>query len=173
MMKTLVTLGLAFAIFATPPAVRAAGGPDTTQSIDTDCSAIQNAVMALKPVHAVLVGSKWKVMSEGDYAVAEQTRASITFVDAYKATKGYAWIATHTFGADGVQRATQLCFRQADGTLQRVRQASTLSALSDASAATAYFAPDGSVMKMSALFAVSDPAIAKKVADLPYYSQLP
>lgn len=142
------------------------------KAIDTDCNAISLAVMALKPVHVALVGGTWKVMSEGDFTVAEQTHAAVVFVDAYKQSKNYAFIHSHTFASGGAQRATELCFRQSDGTLERAKQAETVKALAAADA-TAYFASDGTLLEKSATYAENDPAVTKKVADLPYFSSLP
>ena len=146
---------------------------DQIRAIDADCSAIQNATMALRPVHLALVQSKWQVLSDADYAIAEQTRASITLVDVWKAEKNYAWIHSHSFDAQGNQRATQLCFRQADGTLERARQATTVPDLNGASAKVAYFAGDGSVIFAADAFDQNDPALTKTIASLPFYSNLP
>jgi hypothetical protein len=143
------------------------------KTIDTDCTAIQNATMALHPVHLALVQSNWKVLSDADYAVAQQTRASIVLVDAWKAEKNYAWIHSHSFDAQGNQRATQLCFRQSDGTLERARQATTVPDLNSASAKVAYFASDGSVIFAVSAFDQNDPALSKTIASLPFYSVLP
>ena len=83
------------------------GDAGAIKAIDTDCSAIQNAVMALHPIHVALIKNTWKVLSDADYTVAEQTRASITLVDAWKQGTTYAWIHSHSFDAQGNQRATQ------------------------------------------------------------------
>lgn len=143
------------------------------KGIDTDCLAIQNAIMALHPVHLALVQGTWKVLSDADYAIAEQTRASITLVDAWKAGQGYAWIHSHSFDAQGNQRATQLCFRQQDGTLQRARQATTVQDLMSSSALMAYFGSDGSVIFAASAFDQNDPALTKTIQSLPFYSVLP
>lgn len=158
-----------FAATALP--VSADGG--AVKSIDSDCSAIQNAVMALHPIHVVLAGSQWKVMSEGDYTVAEQTHKSITFADVYKQGKDYAWVHAHSFNASGKQTATQLCFRQADGSLERARQAETVPNLDAAGAEAAYYEPNGTVIQKTALFEVNDPMIAKRVKELAFYQVLP
>jgi hypothetical protein len=172
MKKTLIcAVALALGLF--PDAVRPDDMTTAVKQIDTDCSAIQSAIMALKPLHFALISSKWKVMSDADYTVAEQTHASIAFADVWTQGKNPAWVHSHTFTASGTQRATQLCFRQADGTLERVRQAATVDDLSGAAAQQAYYASDGSLIQKTSLFEVNDPAIAKKVADLPFYSNLP
>jgi hypothetical protein len=143
------------------------------KGIETECNAIQSAIQALKPVHLALVRSNWRVLSDADYTVAQRTHASVTFVDAWKRGTGYAWIAAHRFDANGNQHATQLCFRQSDGTLERARQAVTVPALNAASARQAYFASNGTIIQKSALFEVNDPALAKKIKALPFYNSLP
>jgi hypothetical protein len=146
---------------------------DMVKQIDADCQSIQNATMALHPVHLALVSGNWRVFSEGDYAVVEQTHKSIAFADVWKQGANPAWVTGHSFNANGDQRAAQLCFRQADGTLERAKQAGTAPDLDAASAEVAYFANDGSVIQKTSLFEVDDPAISKKVSDLPFYSVLP
>ena len=143
------------------------------KAINTECNAIQSAIQALHPVHLALVSSQWKVLSDADFTVAERTHASITLVDAWKSGKNYAWIHAHTFDAKGDQRATQLCFRQSDGTLERARQATTVENLNAAAAEQAFFSSDGKVIQKTAAFEENDPALAKKVEALPFYSQLP
>lgn len=143
------------------------------KAIDGDCNAIDMAIMALKPVHVMLQASTWKVVADADWVAAQQTHASVTFVDAWKQGSNYAWVHSHTFDASGNQRATQLCFRQADGSLQRARQAGTVPALDAAGAQEAYFAPDGSLIVKVGAFEVNDPAVAKSVKALPFYANLP
>jgi hypothetical protein len=143
------------------------------KQIDTECNAIQDAVMALHPIHVVYRSGNWAVLSDADMAVAVQTKASITFADVYKQQSNYAWVHAHSFDAKGNQRATQLCFRQSDGTLQRVRQAATVPDLAAATAKQAYYASDGTVIQKTTLFEENDPMIAKTVKSLPFYSQLP
>lgn len=142
------------------------------KAIDTDCNAISLAVMALKPVHVVLADGTWKVVSDGDFTIAENTHSAVMFVDAYKQGKNYAFVHSHTFAQGGAQRATELCFRQSDGTLERAKQAETVKALAAANA-TAYFASDGTLLQKTATYAENDPAVTKKVADLPYFNSLP
>jgi hypothetical protein len=175
MMKKLAVGAFALAIGLLPAAGRSdqMSAQAAVKQIDTECSAIQNAIMALKPIHLVLASGKWNVVSEGDYVAAERTHASITFADVWKQGSNPAWVHTHSFNAAGDQKATQLCFRQADGTLERAREAKTLEGLDSASAEQAYFASDGTVLQQTSMFVVNDPAVVKKVADLPFYSQLP
>jgi hypothetical protein len=151
----------------------AAGVNKTIKQIDTECNAVQDAIMALHPVHLAFVSNKWKVLTTSEYAIAEKTHESITFVDAWKQGSNYAWIHAHTFDASGNQRATQLCFRQSNGSLERVRQATTLSNLNAASAQVAYYSNNGKVIQKTSLFEVNDPAIAKQISALPYYNVLP
>ena len=178
--RSFPTRRIAIALFATvaiavPLSGRTqdAGIAVQIKAIDTDCMAIQNAIAALHPIHLTLVQGNWKVLSDADYAVAQQTRAGIVLVDAWKAEKNYAWIHSHSFDAQGNQRATQLCFRQSDGTLERARQATTVPDLDGASAKVAYFAADGSVIFAASAFDRNDPALSKTIASLPFYSVLP
>jgi hypothetical protein len=150
-----------------------AGVAAQVKAIDTNCLAIQNAIMALHPVHLAFVQSKWQVVSDANWVAAQRTHASVTFVDAWKAQNNYAWIHSHSFDAQGNQRATQLCFRQSDGTLERARQARTIRDLNGASAKVAYFAKDGSVLFAASAFDQNDPALTKKIQSLPYFSVLP
>ena len=79
----------------------------------------------LKPIHVTLRSGTWYVLSDAQMTAALQTKASLTFADVWKQGANYAWVHTHRFNASGIQRATQLCFRQSNGTLARVRQATT------------------------------------------------
>lgn len=173
MMKKIFAAAAALSVLLLPSIARSDdSNASTVAAINSECNAISLAVMALKPVHVVLAGGTWKVMSEGQYTVAENTHTAVMFVDAYKQGKNYALIHSHTFGQNGAQRATELCFRQSDGTLERAKQAETVNALAAADA-TAYFASDGTLLEKTATFAENDPAVTKKVADLPYFSSLP
>jgi hypothetical protein len=166
---------LAAAAIGTPLSVRSQNATVTAavKAIDSDCLAIQYAITALHPIHVALVQNNWKVLSDADYTEAEQTRASMTLVNAWKAGQNYAWISSNTFDANGKQHATQLCFRQSDGTLERARQAKTIPRLNRASAQAAYFASDGTLIYQVGVFDQSDPVVSKTVKSLPYYSILP
>ncbi|HEV3089809.1 MAG TPA: hypothetical protein VGX91_00035 [Candidatus Cybelea sp.] len=133
---------------------------------------IQDAVMALHPIHVAYQTGTWAVLSDADFAVAEKTGASIVLADVYKQGANYAWVDAHSFDASGKQRATQLCFRQSNGTLERARQATTVPSLAAASAQQAYFASDGTLIQKTALFEENDPQLAKKITTLPFYSVL-
>jgi hypothetical protein len=150
-----------------------AGDASATGQIDSECDAIQDAVMALHPIHVAYQSGTWAVLSDADVAVAEKVGASIMLADVYKQGTNYAWVAAHSFDASGKQRATQLCFRQSDGTLERARQATTVPSLAAASAQQAYFASDGALLQKTTLFEVNDPQLAKKITALPFYSVLP
>ena len=152
-----------------PPAAVA----DQVKAIDTDCLAIQNAVMALKPVQLVYANSTWKIASDADVAVAERTKASVTIANVYGQGNNYAWVVSHAWDQNGTQSATQLCFRQKDGSLERAKQAKDITSLNAADVAFGYYAPDGTVIYQSGLFEANDPKIAKKITALPFYKQLP
>ncbi len=129
--------------------------------------------MALKPTRVLLQSGHWVDVSDADAAAVVQTNAKATFADVYKQGDNYAWVHAHSINAQGTQRATQLCFRQSDGTLERVRQAATIPALSEASAAQAYYSADGTVIQKTQLFEANDPMIAKTIKELPFYASLP
>lgn len=150
-----------------------AGDASATGQIDTECDAIQDAVMALHPIHVAYQSGTWVVLSDADFAVAEKVGASIMLADVYKQGSKYAWVAAHSFNASGKQHATQLCFRQSDGTLERARQATAIPDLAAASVQQAYFASDGTLIQKTALFEEDDPQLAKKIEALPFYSVLP
>ncbi len=147
--------------------------PAQIKAIDTECSAISDAILALKPIQLVFANSSWKIASDQDVTVAERTHASVTIVDVWKQGKNYAWVHSHSYDQKGNQTATQLCFRQKDGTLERARQAATVADLNGAASARAYYASDGTLLMKTETFEVDDPAIAKKVTSLPYYKDLP
>ncbi|MGZ3532040.1 MAG: hypothetical protein ACXWNK_17225 [Vulcanimicrobiaceae bacterium] len=169
---TLVTMTIVASSGSLP--ARAAGDQTATVAqIDADCLAIQNAVMALKPIHVLYENSTWKVVSDADAAVAERTRASIGLFDVWKQDKNYAWIRGHSFDSRGTERATQLCYRQSDGSLERAKQATTMPSLDAASAQQAYFANDGTVLTQTKVFEINDPLIAKQIEALPFYKVLP
>jgi hypothetical protein len=158
---------------AVAPASAQTADASAIKQIDMDCSAIQEAVMALKPTRVAYQSGQWVVMSDADAAVAMQTNAKVTFADVYKQGKSYAWVHAHSVNESGTQRATQLCFRQADGSLERVRQATTIPDLSGASAQQAYYSSDGKLIQKTQLFEENDPMIAKTIKSLPFYAVLP
>jgi hypothetical protein len=143
------------------------------KQIDTDCSAIQSAVMALHPVHFLLSSSTWRVVSDGDVAVADRTHAAVTIADVWMQKKQPAWVHAHSYDQQGNQRATQLCYRQKDGSLQRARQAATVPNLDGAAAEQAFYTSDGTLIHATAAFATDDPIAAKQVTALPFYKMLP
>jgi len=146
---------------------------DTIKQINTECNAIQDAILALHPIHVAFRSGKWDVLSDADYTVAMQTKASITFADVYRQGSKYAWVHAHSFDSQGNQRATQLCFRQSNGTLERARQATTVPDLAADSAQQAYFLSNGTLIQKSSLFEMNDPLLAKTIQSLPFYSVLP
>ncbi len=172
-----VILSALVTMLAVPTAAQSTGAMSADaaamKAIDSDCLAIHEATMALHPIHLELLASKWKVLSDADFAVAERTRTSITLVDVWKQGKNPAWVHAHTFTQSGDQRATQLCFRQKDGTLQRAKQATTLANIDGASAKIAYYTSSGKVILKAAAFEENDPMLAKTVANLPFYKDLP
>lgn len=145
----------------------------TVKQINTQCNAISEAVLALKPTHVVLqTGGKWVVMSDADYAVATRTNPQTTVANVWKQGSNYAWVHAVSYGPQG-QRATQLCFRQSDGSLARARQATSVPALSAVSAQQAFYSSSGQLIQKTSAFAEDDPMLAKTVNALPFYAVLP
>ena len=152
-----------------PPAAVAS----QVEAIDTNCLAIQDAVMALKPTQLVYANSTWKIASDADVTVAERTKASVMIASVYEQGNNYAWVVWHAWDQKGNQSATQLCFRQQDGSLERAKQAADISSLNGAAAAVGYYTPGGAIIYQSDLFEVNDSKIAKKITELPFYKELP
>lgn len=80
---------LAASVQKAPPVPRASEGArrksfgqtqaqTTVPEINLECNAIQDAVMALKPIHVAYRSLHWVVLSDADFAVAQQTKTSIT-----------------------------------------------------------------------------------------------
>jgi hypothetical protein len=80
---------LLFAAAVTAPASSQTSDAASVNQIDTECNAIQDAVMALHPIHVAYRSSHWDVVSDADFTVAEQTKVSITFADVYKQGSNY------------------------------------------------------------------------------------
>ncbi len=169
--SVLITILFAGAMVA--PISAQTGDASAMKQIDTECNAIQDAVMALKPIRVASQSGKWLVVADADAMAAVQTNDKLTFADVYKQGDSYAWVHAHSINEQGTQRATQLCFRQSDGTLERVRQATTMTELSAASAEQAYYSSDGKLIQKTKLFEVNDPMIAKTIKALPFYAVLP
>src|SRR5690348_100847 len=106
----LMTIALVAASFA--PVAAQTGDAGAVKAIDTECNAIQDAVMALKPTRVLLQQGNWVVVSGANAAAAVQTSDKVTFADVYKQGDNWAWVHAHSVDAKGTQRATQLCFRQ-------------------------------------------------------------
>lgn len=141
--------------------------------IDTNCLVFKNAIASETPADVVRRGTTvWKLTSEGDVATLEKADSAVTYAKVWKQSGNYVWAHIVTHDAKGNARATQLCFRT-DGTLARVRQATTVAALEATSARQAYYNADGSLIRKSAEFSVDDPAIYKAVRNLPFFKILP
>jgi cytochrome c556 len=150
----------------TPPAILVA-------QIDQNCGVFRTAIQTEKPYDVAEVKSSvWKVVQDADLVAAEKTHSFTTYAKVWKQAGNYVWIHSVTTGSGGGRHATQMCFRT-NGTLARVRQALSIPALDTAAATAAYYRQDGSLIQKSNLFEENDPAIAKKVAQLPYFKNLP
>jgi len=141
--------------------------------IDANCAVFANAIKSQPATDVVRRGTTvWKLASDGDIAVAEKTATVVSYAKVWKQSGNYVWAHVVTHDAKGDARASQLCFRT-DGSLARVRQATTIASLNAASARQAYYNVDGSLIRKSAAFAVDDPSIYKAVRSLPFFKILP
>jgi hypothetical protein len=141
--------------------------------IDTNCAVFRNAIASVPATDVVRRSTSiWKLTSDGDLAVAEKTGGTVSYAKVWKQDGKYVWAHVVTHAAGGNARATQLCFRS-DGTLARVRQATTVAGLDAVSARQAYYNVDGSLIRKSTAFVVDDPAIYKAVRSLPFFKILP
>ena len=83
---------LALASFTTTARSQTSNSVMITQ-IDTGCSAIQDAVMALRPIHIAYKSGRWVVLSDADFTVAAETKVAIVAADVYKQGSKYAWVS--------------------------------------------------------------------------------
>lgn len=150
-----------------------AGDASATGVIDTECDAIEDAVSTLHPVHLAYRSGGWSVLSDADFAEVEKAGGAAALADVYKLESAYVWVVAQSFGASGPQRATQLCFRSRDGTLERARQGETLPDVDTGFAASAYYADDGTLIKKTVLFDQDDALAVKSVQALPFFKLLP
>jgi hypothetical protein len=141
--------------------------------IDQNCGVYHTAIQTEKAaVVAEVQTNVWKVIDEKTVAVAEKTHSFTTYAKAWKQAGNYVWIHEVTTGSKGGREALQMCFRN-DGTVMRVKQAIDIPSLDAASASVAYYRSDGSLIQKTKLFEENDPAIAKKIATLPFFKNLP
>jgi len=140
--------------------------------IDVNCGVTRNFIKTISAKHVVLAHSTWKLASDSDEAVAERTHAGVMVADVWSQNNHYVWVHSHSIAQGGAQRATQLCFRP-DGTLARIRQATTVPALDAASAKVVYVNTDGSTIRSIGVVVMNDPTIQKKITAEPFYSVLP
>jgi hypothetical protein len=67
--------------FISVPLTTQADSSGAITKINTECNAIQNAVMALHPIHVAYRSGNWIVLSDADATVAMRTKVSIRFAD--------------------------------------------------------------------------------------------
>ena len=140
--------------------------------INTNCDVTRQFIKTIAAKHVILAHSTWKLASDSDAVVAERTHAGIMIADVWSQNNHYVWVHSHRIAQTGTQHATQLCFRP-DGTLARIRQASTIPSLDAASATVAYVNTDGSIIRKVGVVVMNDPTIQKKITAEPFYSVLP
>ena len=140
--------------------------------INANCGVTRNFIKTVPAKHVVLTSSTWKLASDSDATVAERTHAAVMIADVWNQNNHYVWVHSHRVAQSGTQHASQLCFRP-DGTLARVRQATSVPSLDAASASVEYVNTDGSIIRKVGVIAVNDPTIQKKITSEPFYSVLP
>ena len=141
--------------------------------IDTNCAVFKSAIKTQKPTNVIaLHQTNWRVASDNDVAVAQRQHGSYALAEVWKQAGNDNWIRAIRVGQNGGTHATQMCFRN-DGTVARIKQAATFPGLDAAAAQVAYYNTDGSLIKRTTVFDTSDPAIAKRLRDLPYFKLLP
>jgi hypothetical protein len=141
--------------------------------IDTNCAVFKSAIKSQKPTRVIALHSTtWQLASDSDVAVAQKQHASYAVAEVWKQAGNDNWIRALRVGQNGGTHATQLCFRN-DGTLARVKQAATFPDLDASASRVAYYNTNGSLIQRTTVFDLTDPSIAKRVKDLPYYKILP
>lgn len=140
--------------------------------IDANCAVFRRAITTEQPTEVAAVGAAaFARVGAGQRQQVEAMTDHVWIVQAWKQAGNLNWVRSARFDAQGAAHLTQLCFRN-DGTLARVRQATTNPELEAASARQAYFRTDGSLIRAGALFERGDPAIPKR-SPTPPYAQLP
>jgi hypothetical protein len=139
--------------------------------IDTNCSVVKSAIKSEKPKDVVLKDSTWQVVTDQNIAVVERKHLSVTQAEVWKHAGNLVWVHWVTVDSKGNEHATQLCFRN-DGSLSRARQATTVPALEGAVARQAYYYSNGTLIDKTSLYSVDDPAIYKRVRDLPFFKMV-
>lgn len=141
------------------------------QRIDTNCYVVHSATKSEKPKDVVLKDSTWQVTTDQDLTVVEHKHLSVTQAEVWKHAGNLVWVHWVTVDAKGNEHATQLCFRN-DGSLARARQATTVPSLEGAVSREAYYHSNGTLIDKTSLFSVDDPAIYKRVRDLPFFKMV-
>jgi len=141
--------------------------------IDTNCAVFKSAIKTQKPTDVIALHSTdWRLASHSELVAAENGKSAYTLAEVWKQAGNYQWVHAMTVTAGGGRHATQLCFRN-DGSLSRAKQARTMPSLDSAADRGAYYNTDGSLIEKTATFEVNDPAIAKRIKELPYFKILP
>ena len=183
MQRTTAALaGALFVLCALPAAAQIKTSPLTPSQkvapkylvarIDTNCQVFADAVKSQTPTMVAAVASQpWAVVDSTKQASVIKLHQNAWIAQVWKQAGNYVWVHSNRFDTQGNEHATQLCFR-ADGSLARVRQATSLPDLDVAGSRTAYYNTDGSLILATATFVKNDPAIAKKIADEPFMKPL-
>src|SRR5271165_3947840 len=136
--------------------------------IEQNCGVFHTAIQTEQPTDVMLKTNVWNLVKDADITAAEKALSATTYAKVWKIGGNYNWIHAVTIGSKGGHNALQLCFRN-DGTLARVKSATTIPALDLAGAHTAYYNTNGSLIQRTGEVSVNDPSFAMKVKSLPYY----
>ena len=141
--------------------------------IDANCAVVKAATRTVSPSEVVASATtKWKAVPASDDVTLEREKTHLAHARIWKQAGHYVWVHWTSYDTRGNKHVDQFCFRS-DGTLARVRQATTVPALETALGREAYYNRDGSLIKKTIAFDTSDPGVVyKHVRDLPFYPAL-
>lgn len=136
--------------------------------IDANCAVFRDAIRSERPTEVAAVGAAtFTALDAGRRQQVEAMTDHVWLLQVWRQAGNLNWVRSVRLDSVGGAHITQLCFRN-DGTLARVRQAATVPALESAAAQQAYFKTDGSLIRASALFERTDPAIPGRGSASPY-----
>jgi hypothetical protein len=136
--------------------------------IDANCAVFRDAIRTERPTEVAAVGAgTFTALDAGRRQQIAAMTDHVWVMQVWRQAGNLNWVRSVRLDAVGGGHVTQLCFRN-DGTLARVRQAATVPALDTAAAQQAYFRTDGSMIRATALFERTDPAIPGRGSTSPY-----
>jgi hypothetical protein len=135
--------------------------------IDLDCDTANGETKLRKPTKILRFGAAASdAGSNSGLHADEPADASAGVVEIWRRAGNYVWIRSQSTNSQGVEQATQLCFRN-DGTLARIRQATSVPALDSDSAREAYIDEDGSLILATLGFRMMGEMTTLTIEELP------